>query len=312
MPDGLCPSTAAIDLIGRLLVEKEYRLCTRRYELNDWTKRTFGNKTGIFATDKESQDYAGYFVYPNDASDIKNHPWFGGVPWDTLHLRCPPFVPRVKTWEDTKYFDEDEVISDIDSTNSNDEEPGGLEPDDRKEGKKDTSIKAKSQSSHHYPEAQHIVPSLAMKDHQTNIAQLIEEPSLANSYKRQPSPTLVSPHAEVDEPVSPVSTGARCVEQGLKEAVADQVPRRRRKEKKRPRDKILRDAECAATALEIRKSGSFLGYDYRRPKAVNDIIQEVILELHGDPRQAGKLTTFGRGSECVTGTRKLEEAKSVA
>jgi len=43
---------------------------------------------------------------------------------------------------------------------------------------------------------------------------------------------------------------------------------RRRKEKKRPRDKILRDPFMAATALEVRKSKAFLGYTYRRPEVL--------------------------------------------
>jgi len=37
-----------------------------------------------------------------------------------------------------------------------------------------------------------------------------------------------------------------------------------RKEKKRPRDKLLRDREVAPKVLELRKKGAFLGYTYRR------------------------------------------------
>ena len=37
-----------------------------------------------------------------------------------------------------------------------------------------------------------------------------------------------------------------------------------RKEKKRPRDKLLRDKGTAPTVLELRKKGAFLGYTYRR------------------------------------------------
>lgn len=39
---------------------------------------------------------------------------------------------------------------------------------------------------------------------------------------------------------------------------------RRRKEKKRPRDKLLRDPEVGRTVLELRKKGLFIGYTYRR------------------------------------------------
>jgi len=37
-----------------------------------------------------------------------------------------------------------------------------------------------------------------------------------------------------------------------------------RKEKKRPRDKLLRDREMAPKVLELRKKGAFLGYTYRK------------------------------------------------
>jgi protein-serine/threonine kinase len=39
-----------------------------------------------------------------------------------------------------------------------------------------------------------------------------------------------------------------------------------RKEKKRPRDKLLRDRDFAPEVLELRKKGAFLGYAYRRFK----------------------------------------------
>ena len=51
------------------------------------------------------------------------------------------------------------------------------------------------------------------------------------------------------------------------EQLADNVkpPNGKDKNKKRPRDRVLRDKEAARTALEIRKQGAFLGYTYRRP-----------------------------------------------
>ena len=45
-----------------------------------------------------------------------------------------------------------------------------------------------------------------------------------------------------------------------------QKMRRRKKEKKRPRDKLLRDPEVGRIVLEIRKKGAFIGYTYRRPR----------------------------------------------
>lgn len=39
-----------------------------------------------------------------------------------------------------------------------------------------------------------------------------------------------------------------------------------KKDKKRPRDKVLRDPLVGRTVLEIRKKGAFIGYTYRRPR----------------------------------------------
>lgn len=38
-------SLDALDLMQKLLVEKEHRLCTRRYELNDYTHKFMGVRT---------------------------------------------------------------------------------------------------------------------------------------------------------------------------------------------------------------------------------------------------------------------------
>jgi hypothetical protein len=52
--------------------------------------------------------------------------------------------------------------------------------------------------------------------------------------------------------------------------------RRRKKEKKRPRDKLLRDPEVGRTVLEIRKKGAFMGYTYRRPRLTLPELEERI------------------------------------
>ena len=44
------------------------------------------------------------------------------------------------------------------------------------------------------------------------------------------------------------------------QAKAPEKIRRRKKEKKRPRDKLLRDPEVGRTVLELRKKGLFIGY----------------------------------------------------
>ena len=52
-----------------------------------------------------------FFVCINDAEDIKSHPFFQGIGWDTLHLSRPPWIPRIKEGQDiAKYFDDEDQI----------------------------------------------------------------------------------------------------------------------------------------------------------------------------------------------------------
>ena len=39
------------------------------------------------------------------ASEIKNHPWFRGVDWNNIKSMKPPFIPKVSSESDTKYFE---------------------------------------------------------------------------------------------------------------------------------------------------------------------------------------------------------------
>ena len=167
--------------------------------------------------DKEAQDYQGCYVYPNDAEDIKAHPFFHGLSWGRLHLSRPPFVPDVKSCDDTKYFDNEDEISDVEDESSY---------------------------------------SIANETTDLNA----EECNMAAA-----RPTQV---AIVDG----AKRRLRNV-QNLEEQVMEAVDGRERmsakvKEKKRPRDRVLRDKEVARKVLEIRKKGAFAGYTYRRPRSV--------------------------------------------
>jgi hypothetical protein len=60
----------------------------------------------------------------------------------------------------------------------------------------------------------------------------------------------------------------------FKKEVDNHVSKKRKhKEKKRARDKILRDAVAGPTALDIRTKGAFVGYTWRRPKSVRDVLE---------------------------------------
>ena len=104
-------------LIASLITEKEERLCSPRYKMKDVASldTTAAVAAGCGATSKASsryRDFAGRYVFPYDAEDIKAHKWFRGLPWDRLHTLAPPFQPRLRGDDDTQYFEEEDTISD--------------------------------------------------------------------------------------------------------------------------------------------------------------------------------------------------------
>lgn len=46
---------------------------------------------------------------PDDASALKSHPFFRGVPWTRMHRTAPPWIPRVRRPDDARYFGDDEM-----------------------------------------------------------------------------------------------------------------------------------------------------------------------------------------------------------
>lgn len=202
-----------MNLIGRILQEREFRLCSSRYQANDVLTGRPASASFLYSMDPRYKNVASYFVYPNDASDIKSHPFFRGIKWNEIHLTPPPMIPRVRNWEDTRYFDDWKSIGNIDEAPaSSDSEEGDSELDEEPN-----------------PEPEEAGPDTAV---QACFEQSVPE---------------ITPVAPVEKTPVPDRTN-------------------KKKEKKRPRDKILRDKEAGRTALEIRKRGAFLGYTYRRPK----------------------------------------------
>lgn len=80
----------ARDLIYWLLQEPWKRLCSFKYE--------------------NPAPGPPQHVYVNDAESIKRHPFFQGIPWSELSHLTPPFVPKVKSADSTKYFESEEEI----------------------------------------------------------------------------------------------------------------------------------------------------------------------------------------------------------
>jgi protein-serine/threonine kinase len=114
-------SRNAIDLMMRLLEERQDRLSAKRYRENDWVLRDKAVGTRRI----RNINTTGCIVYPNDAEDIKTHPFFRNIQWSTLHMTRPPFVPRVHGGQPiTKYFDdENEIMSASDHLDSSSYEP---------------------------------------------------------------------------------------------------------------------------------------------------------------------------------------------
>jgi hypothetical protein len=198
-------SRDAIDLMMRLLEERQDRLSAKRYRENDWVLRD----KAVGTRRVRNLNVTGHIVYPNDAEDIKSHPFFRNIQWSTLHMTRPPFVPRVHGGQPiTKYFDDENEIM--------------------------------SASDHLDSSSYEAVEGLAVLD-----------------------PTALLPEDEV----TPIAMPGASAQIPAYEQVYTSVQkiRRRKKEKKRPRDKMLRDPQVGRAVLELRKKGAFVGYTYRRP-----------------------------------------------
>ena len=204
-----------MEVINSLLQEKEHRLSSKKYRMNDYkpSKRTPG-QAGSRLADPHACDYQGNYVYPDDATDIKAHRFFRRISWERLHLTRPPFVPDISGGDDTKYFDEEEPISDVDDTTSRSGSPEATDDDL-------TGVA---------PGVARIVPLNGFQD---------------------PDGTFVKSTA-----------GSHAITKD----VGRPAKKPRLREKKRPRDRVLRDRDVGKEVLELRKKGAFLGYNYRRPR----------------------------------------------
>jgi protein-serine/threonine kinase len=223
------------DLIRSIIQEKDQRLCSRRYKSRDTSSSM-----------RRHQDYAGRYVYPNDAEDIKAHKWFRDVQWDRLHLMTPPFIPNIKSMDDTHYFDEEDPISDFSD-----------------------SVSAPQ------PTVQQIAEALKPFNREIQI--------LATGFIERPhdSVRLKKVEKEIDQFV---------MREEEKEYLKTFVKTFGRKERKRPRDRLLRDRSIAPMVLELRKKGAFLGYTYRRIEMVQERAGAGVVAVGG----AGKRNVWHR------------------
>ncbi|GME24343.1 agc ndr protein kinase [Neofusicoccum parvum] len=244
-------SYAAMSLIKSLLTDKEIRLSSPQYRENDVCHdfppryhlrnhhRSFSLRSPVAAslqhastaplpgalsgthrhvsasaTGMPQQNHQRSFVFPDDAREIKEHPFFRGIDWGRLHLIRPPFVPQIRAGQDlTKYFDDEtQILS------------SGDNADD--------------------PDADSLSTSAAD----------------ANSNR---AADRGSANAAVNESELLVGAAGACAEREKTKGRA-----KNRKEKRRPRDKLLRDPLLKRQVMEARKKGAFVGYTYRRPREI--------------------------------------------
>ncbi|RAO71939.1 uncharacterized protein BHQ10_007951 [Talaromyces amestolkiae] len=92
-----------------------------------------------------------------------------------------------------------------------------------------------------------------------------------NIQEKQQSNDVHSP--PVPDPLTPEYQNM-LEQEAFKQEIDNHVSKKRKhKERKRARDKILRDAVAGPTALDVRTKGAFVGYTWRRPKSVRDVLE---------------------------------------
>lgn len=279
---GLKVSYEALDLMNSLLQEKEHRLSSKKYAANDLChfKRHHQHRSHqhgyhhlphrskqssrTSSHSAESRDWKGHYVYSEDAADIKAHPFFHGICWERLHLSRPPFVPDVRGNDDTRYFDEEASVSDIDDASSDEDAAKLGEP---LKGSDEATPTAGNTPRLDGAAGGGGADSMAITEADIGLVDVGDAPLSKTT----------------NIPKLPVVTAANI-----------------KKEKKRPRDRLLRDKLVGRQVLELRKKGAFIGYTYRRA----DI--RALREERDWERGRQGLESWGRG------VKEASEAKGIS
>ncbi|XXG93956.1 hypothetical protein Hte_000206 [Hypoxylon texense] len=203
------------------------------------------------------QDWTGRSVYPQDAEDLKAHKWFRDIPWDRLGQISPPFVPQLSGSQDTHYFDEEESISDWSESQP--------EPSTETEDFASNPLLPPGSVTLNSFHATPLAPHPAIHRSPERLATMQSQLALFPRHTRALLAQFVS--APYD------SAKLKRVDREIEAAVADAhladamkafVRLYGRRERKRPRDRLLRDRRTRDAVLDVRKQTAFLGYAYRR------------------------------------------------
>lgn len=279
-------------------------------------------------------NFASRFVFPYDAEDIKAHRWFKGVPWERLHKLNPPFVPMIRSPEDTQYFDEDVPVTDFSDSEDDAEDELQLKPDSispvvnlhndtGRDGADDKlapatmtadlkaasasnvqytrdveSVKAQAGISPHREARVHMLPSVVATlpdenlltgttskkraERQAQLADILARfdqgiQLAVRSWLAVPYDSLRLRNFELQVDMEP------CLRASERDALKSLVRIYGRKEKKRPRDKLLRDPGMKKVVLEERKKTAFMGYDWTRMQALPAAPILMTGPIHGPP-----------------------------
>lgn len=210
-------------------------------------------------------------MFPYDAEDIKAHKWFRGVPWEKLHEIDPPYVPHLRGPDDTHYFDDEEPISDW-SDSSEESEPEDPSPTSFSSPVTTDPYGSSSPISQTTPSMLGSFKDLSLgsrppngKDKITSVVRQALQgfkrdvqkwalAAIATPYDRNRLHNLDS---QIDEKFIELASEER-------EMLKQFVRVYGKKDRKRPRDKLLRDKNTKAVVMDVRKRTAFLGYTWRR------------------------------------------------
>jgi serine/threonine protein kinase len=311
-------------LMLSLITDKDYRLCSERYRMKDLVSsskspcRRSVRRPGSSSSSRGrgGGDFAGRYVFPYDAEDIKAHKWFRNIPWERLHELNPPLVPKLRSVDDTHYF---EKVSLSDDPSESDPEDSGAPIGGVIEGANTDLARVLQPCPIQGPPTTHLAVA---GHHPTGHAhppqqQLVQHPDQSRSTTKNQyssphplapweSPVPLPPPTKEElaflRPLRPflqeLALNVRAATaplQGDKSNKPNQAlvlledymarlpdmeePEKDRlrefvrrfggrpagwRPRRRPRDRLLRDAGTKRIALEVRRRTAFLGYEWRR------------------------------------------------
>ncbi|KAK3394471.1 hypothetical protein B0H63DRAFT_532636 [Podospora didyma] len=314
------------NLIESLVQDKENRLCSKRYRIKDLmaiststttssssvtspatTPGGTGSRNNNHSANRHRgggpRDFAGRYVFPYDAEDIRQHKWFRGVQWDRLHEMEPPHIPQLRSIDDTRYFDEEDEISDWSDSSgegatavaSAPEPPQFIQPRPPSGAVTGAGVdrtrlfppplpaagwRAIDPHNHHlhnqhFHEGQQNQESAAVSP----TAKIVDTTAAARHAALAALPPSVQKWAQ--DAIGPAYDSARLRNldakidgrAGLSDAergmLRNFVRTYGKRDRKRPRDRLLRDARTRTVAMEVRKKTAFLGYTWRRMRPMD-------------------------------------------